>query len=147
MKGVDVAIKLAKEFEGCMLTSYWDKYGDCWSVGYGYTGDDIDARTIWTQKKAEARLVERMTLAAKALIKISPCLLNDTPERQGAMIDFVYNLGAGAYRGSTLRKCIDAGDWNNAAIEIVKWDHAGNKVLAGLTKRRIAEAKLLLLPE
>ena len=35
-KGLD----LIKEFEGCVLTAYWDKYGKVWTIGYGTTNAD-----------------------------------------------------------------------------------------------------------
>jgi lysozyme len=63
--------------------------------------------------------------------------------RLAAISSFIYNLGAGAYRGSTLRKRINASDWEGAKEQIIKWNKAGGKVLRGLTKRREAEAALL----
>lgn len=60
-------------------------------------------------------------------------------EQEAALSDFVYNLGAGAFLGSTLRKDLLKGDYAAAAGEFAKWDHAGGKVLAGLLRRRLAE--------
>ncbi|WP_259345130.1 lysozyme [Candidatus Liberibacter sp.] len=64
--------------------------------------------------------------------------------RISAIGDFVFNLGIGAYRNSTLRKRVDAQDWENASIEIRKWVFAGGKRLNGLVVRREVEAGLLL---
>ena len=65
-----------------------------------------------------------------------------TIDEKIALLDFIYNLGAGKFRSSTLLKKLNAGDYNGAAAEFDNWDHAGGKVLAGLLKRREAETKL-----
>ena len=67
----------------------------------------------------------------------------DTPERLGAITDFAFNLGVTALKNSTMRRKILTGDWEGAKKEILKWNKAGGKVLSGLTKRRIAESRLL----
>lgn len=63
--------------------------------------------------------------------------------RRGALLDFAFNLGDTALAGSALRKCVNAGDWEGARIQILRWNKARGKVLAGLTRRRQAEAVLL----
>ena len=63
---------------------------------------------------------------------------------RGALVSFVYNLGPGAYRGSTLRRHVNAGAWLAAAAEFLKWRMAGGVPLAGLERRRRAEATLFL---
>lgn len=57
--------------------------------------------------------------------------------------DFAYNTGLGALRGSTLRKRINAGDWEAAKVELGKWVRGGGRVLPGLVLRRAAEAALI----
>jgi lysozyme len=59
------------------------------------------------------------------------------------MTDFAYNLGVARYRASTLRKRVDAGDWEDAKEQLMLWVRGGGKVLPGLVKRRKAEAALL----
>jgi len=66
------------------------------------------------------------------------------PLARGALVSFVYNVGAGAYRGSGLRRAVNAGDDDRAAREFRKWRLAGGVVLAGLERRRLAEAALYL---
>ena len=67
----------------------------------------------------------------------------DTDGRIAALVDFSYNLGLGAYRGSTLRKRVLAGDWPAVRVELSRWVRGGGKVLPGLVKRRAAEAALV----
>jgi len=59
-----------------------------------------------------------------------------------ALCSFVYNLGAGAYRGSTLRRCVQAGDLAGAAAEFGRWVFAYGRKMPGLVRRRAAEAAL-----
>jgi GH24 family phage-related lysozyme (muramidase) len=59
------------------------------------------------------------------------------------LTDFAFNLGINALKNSTLRKKVNAGDWEGAKKEILKWNKAGGKVLSGLTKRRVSESILL----
>lgn len=59
------------------------------------------------------------------------------------MTDFSFNLGLGAFRGSTLRRRLQAQDWPAARQELAKWVRGGGRVLPGLVVRRAAEAALL----
>ena len=76
-----------------------------------------------------------------AVLKASPTLINN-PNALGAILSFTYNLGVSRYRASTLRKRLDAADWQGAREQIVKWNKAGGKALKGLTRRREAERAL-----
>ena len=62
----------------------------------------------------------------------------------GALVSFAYNCGVGAYRASGLRRAVNAGEDQRAAAEFLKWRLAGGVVLAGLERRRRAEAALYL---
>ena len=73
---------------------------------------------------------------------ISP-ILSLLPKTANAILDFSYNLGAPRYAKSTLRKFVEAENWGAAKSEIMKWNHAGDHVLDGLTARRAAEAELI----
>jgi lysozyme len=63
---------------------------------------------------------------------------------RGALVSFLYNCGSGAYRGSTLRKCVNEGAWSDVPRELAKWRMGGGVVLAGLVRRRAAEADLFM---
>ena len=60
-----------------------------------------------------------------------------------ALTDFVFNLGAAKFRGSTLLVLVNQrADVARVQAEIKKWVHADGKVLSGLVKRRAWEAQL-----
>lgn len=71
------------------------------------------------------------------------CPTIDTDQRMAAIVDFAYNLGVGALAASTMRKRINANDWESAKKEILRWDKANGKQLAGLTIRRQTEGGML----
>lgn len=56
-----------------------------------------------------------------------------------AYMSLAYNIGTGAFCGSTLVRKLNAGDYAGACREILRWNRAGGRVLVGLTKRREAE--------
>lgn len=67
-----------------------------------------------------------------------------TPLMRGAIVSFAYNCGSGAYRASTLRRKILAGQWQDVPRELAKWNKGGGRVLPGLVRRRKAEADLFM---
>lgn len=132
---------LLKKFEGCKLKAYKCPAG-IWTIGYGSTrgvkeGDEI------TQAEADALLLEEAQEYLDEALRLSPRLRSATPGQQAAIASFVYNCGAGNYKKSTLKRNVDAGDFNEAKHSIKMWNKANGKVLKGLVTRRQAEADLL----
>ena len=116
---------------------------DPWTIGYGTTGPDITQDTRWTHDQALAALRSETTKKALGVLKLSPTLATEPDRRIAALTSFAYNCGLGNYRISTLRRRVNQRDWPEAAREIVKWNKAAGRVMAGLTRRRVAEAALL----
>lgn len=72
------------------------------------------------------------------------CPVLATHERRlNAIVDFAYNLGVGRLQTSTLRRKINAQDWDGAKEQLMLWTRGGGKVLPGLLKRRQAECLLM----
>lgn len=115
-----------------------------WTIGYGTTGPDITPNTRWTHDQALAALRSETTQKALGVLKLSPTLATEPDRRIAALTSFAYNCGLGNYRISTLRRRVNQRDWQEAAKEIVKWNKAAGRVMAGLTRRRVAEAALLI---
>ena len=76
-----------------------------------------------------------------AVLQLCPGVAD--PRRLAALVDFTYNLGAGQLRASTLRRRVNADDWDAVPGELRKWVRGGGRVLPGLVKRREAEIALL----
>ena len=145
----DVLIKpfegLAKRLPDGTVTSYPDPgtKGHPWTIGYGSTGPDIQPGTIWTMKQCEDALDHHIEYVYAGVCKLSPTFPSASPRRIAATVSWAYNCGLGNYRISTFKRRIDAGDWDGAATECVKWNKAAGRILPGLTRRRAAEAALM----
>lgn len=59
-----------------------------------------------------------------------------------ALVIFAFNVGIGAFSGSTLLKVLNHGDYENVPDQLMRWNKDGGKVIAGLTNRRKAEIQL-----
>ena len=130
--------KLLKFFEGCRLTAYQDSVG-VWTIGYGHTKGVFEGMSI-TQEEAEQMLLTELEEYEGYVEKYVTVPL--TQNQFDALVVWVYNLGPTNFRKSTLLKELNSGNYTAAGNEITKWNKAGGKVLAGLVKRREAEAKL-----
>ena len=141
---IDVdGLKLIEESEGLRLTAYRDPIGIL-TIGYGHTGSDVYEGQVITQTEAEDLLKQDLSVAegaVKQYVKV------DITQREfDALVDFCFNCGIGNFRHSTLLTKINAGDFDGAEKEFIRWDRAGGKKLAGLTRRREAEAALFRKP-
>lgn len=153
MKVGPLGIKLLHHFESCALTAYKCPAG-VRTIGWGMTyypkGGKVLRGDKISQEDADAMfevLLERdftqpvLKMLGKA---------KTTPAQFGALVAFAYNVGtdqdldkiAEGLGDSTLLKLHLKGDYAGAAKEFLKWNKSGGKVLAGLTRRRKAEAAL-----
>lgn len=130
--------KLLKFFEGCKLTAYQDSVG-VWTIGYGHTKGVLEGMTI-TQEGAEQLLQTELEEYEGYIEKYVTVPL--TQNQFDALVCWVYNLGPTNFKNSTLLKELNSGNYTAAGKEITRWNKAGGKVLAGLVRRREAEAKL-----
>ncbi len=135
--GCDLA--LTEQFEGCRLTAYQDVAG-VWTIGYGHTGPEVSTGLTITKDQA-AQLLQNDVASAAACVNQAVALALNQDEFD-ALVDFVFNIGRGAFQGSTMLRDLNSGDFADAAEQFDKWDHAGGKVVAGLLRRRQAEQAL-----
>lgn len=146
-EAVFLASAICRTFEGLFLKPYLCPALVA-TIGIGSTRYE-DGKRVTLQDPAitpeRAERLLQVTLVRDYLpgvLKASPGLLK-YPRKLAAILDFAYNCGAAQYRASTLRKRVDAEDWEGAVVEIKKWNKGGGRVLPGLTKRRNVGAKLL----
>lgn len=77
--------------------------------------------------------------------RLDKCLTAKVPDKPYmTFLSLAYNVGTGAICKSTLVKKANAGDIRGACNELPKWNRAGGKVVAGLTKRRLDEQRICL---
>lgn len=146
-KAVEIAAILCRFFEGLRLKPYMCPAGYP-TIGYGtvYKPDGtkvtMDHPPITKEIAEEWLLSELQNNYLVGVLKASPKLIA-YPSILGALADFAYNLGVPRYRGSTLRKRVDAQDWTGAVEQLLLWNKAGGRILPGLRKRRQAEANFI----
>ena len=141
---------IIRKFESCQLTSYPDPItrGAPYACGWGATGPEIGPGVVWTQERADLRLVgdvaQREVAASRAITR---------PVTQGqfdAFVSILYNIGAGrpdrdgiirikSGAPSTLLRLLNAGDSEGCADQFLRWVSPGSNVVRGLTIRRTVE--------
>lgn len=142
MKYDNAGFKLTETFEGLSLTSYWDSTGKVWTIGYGHTGREIIGGLTWTQAMCEDALAKDIFFAERVVNNLVTVSLNQ--HQFDALVDFVYNAGAGNFAKSTLLALVNKGDFAGADLEFTRWVYSGNRILGGLVTRRKGEAELFL---
>lgn len=132
-------LALTEQFEGCRLTAYQDQVG-VWTIGYGHTGPEVCAGMTISLEQAQALLAKDVSSAA-AFVNRTVAVEISQGEFD-ALVDFVFNLGVGAFERSSLLRLLNAGEFTAAAAQFALWDRAGGAVVAGLLRRRQAETAL-----
>lgn len=135
---VQSAIRLAKPAEGWRAAPYLCPAG-VWTQGYGSTKGVKPTNKPWSREHGEAVLAEEMQAFAGAVLALSPNLKAEPVDVAGALADFAFNLGTTAYKGSTLRRKVRDGEWDEVDEQLDKWVFGGGRRLNGLVKRRRAE--------
>jgi lysozyme len=127
--------------EGYRGEAYIPVKGDVPTIGFGTTagvksGDTIEPVQALVRKLAD---VQRFEGALKQCVRV--------PLHQheyDAFLSLAYNIGPGAFCGSTLVRRLNAGDYAGACAEILRWDRFRGEPLRGLTLRRQAENRQCL---
>ena len=131
-------INLIKSFESLRLEAYRCPAG-IYTIGYGHTagvrrGDVID------EQGAKQLLTEDLRKFEAVVNRECPHV---NQNQFDALVSFTFNLGERNLMKSTLLKCVKANPANlNIRTELLRWNRANGEVLAGLTRRRMAEADL-----
>lgn len=117
--------------------------GAPWTIGYGFTDgvlqgdrmsrDDADQKLAYDVESYESRVMEACTLAPNE-------------NELSAMVCLAWNIGVSGFKKSSVLKAHNRGDKQAAARAFSLWNKAGGAVMAGLTRRRAAEAALYLKP-
>jgi len=142
-------LALIKHFEGCPVNGAGDPVAylcpaGVWTIGYGHT-KRVKEHNRWSMDHAEYILKEEIEndyeKHIKELVKVKL-----EQHQFDALVAWVFNLGYGNLKDSTLLKFLNAGDYHNVPAQIKRWNKAtvdGEKiVLDGLVRRREAEALL-----
>ncbi len=142
-------IDIIAEFEGFEEKAYPDPAtgAEPITIGYGTTvyadgvkvqmGDTISEEDAMYELEHHVNELVIPVLEQYVKVELSQSQID-------ALASFIYNVGSGNFRKSTLLKKLNAGDYDGAAAELLKWNRANGRVMAGLTRRRAAEQDLFL---
>ena len=133
-------LELIKRSEGFRAQTYKDMAGFP-TIGFGHKllpgesyPEGID------EARASALLandVKNVEQAVEKLVKVTV-----TQGQFDALVDFCYNLGSARLASSTLLRELNAGRYDEAREQLLRWDNAEGKVVADLEARREAESRL-----
>ena len=154
----EAGIQLIKSFEGCHNTPYRCPAA-LWTIGYGHVLYPDQAR-LKTPERAlygikdehnrtfeydeiDSILEKDLERFEAGVLRLCPSAA-DSQSQFDAIVSFSFNVGLGNLEASSLRMKYSRGEIEGAADEFLKWNKAGGKVLAGLTRRRSAERALFL---
>jgi len=143
MRTSGAGIRHIREFEGERLKAYKCSAG-VWTIGVGHTsaaGEPkvVEGMTITANESAAilARDLAAFELGVERMLEV------DVSQNQfDVLVSFAFNCGLGALKKSTLLKRVNEGKFDAVPAELMKWTKAGGKEVAGLVRRRRAEAKL-----
>jgi len=144
---LELAVALCMLFEGFKSKPYTCPAGIA-TIGYGSTYY-ADGRKVTLQDPPITEADARELLVSELRHTYVPGVLRNCPilatdfRKLNAISDFCYNLGVGRLQTSTLKRKINAGDWEGAKEQLMLWTKGGGKVLPGLVRRRKAECELL----
>lgn len=146
MKIGEKGLALIKKFEGCKLESYKCPAG-VWTIGIGSTryanGSPVKANQALPSEAAALHILAQTLSPYEHAVNAIGVEL--TQNEYDALVCLCYNIGSRNLVSSTLVKMLKAGN-NKADVakQFLRWNKAAGKELAGLTRRRNAEAELFL---
>lgn len=127
--------------EGRIHKPYKDVVGVV-TVCDGHAGKDIIWGKYYSDAECDALLKKDLTIVAS---QVDPLIKRPLPvATTGAIYSFVYNVGVGNFKSSTMLRKINAGNKFGACDELKKWVYAGGQKWKGLINRREIEREVCL---
>jgi lysozyme len=121
---IDKVRQLIAGEEGLRLNAYRDT-GGAWTIGYGHLikpGERFyphgSVRSI-TRSEAESLFSADISAAKLAVITAVKVLLNDN--QRAALESLAFNIGSRNFKGSTLVRLLNAGDYAGASAQFLVW--------------------------
>lgn len=142
------AIDLLCSEEGFQSKPYNDVAGNA-TIGYGtllHKGpvdqDDL-AKYLGGITISEARALLRAHVEQTVVPVLNSAIHVPLKQCQfDALVSFVYNIGAGAFKSSTLLQRLNLLAYDEVPEQMNKWTYAGGKQVWGLVQRRTREIRL-----
>lgn len=116
-----------KGAESCKLVAYKDTNG-FWTIGWGHKLENTasHAGQMWTQAMADTILDSDIASATAQATTLFEWQALDTPCRQNAFIELVFNMGLGTWKTFIgTRAAIDKKDWHGTHDHLLASEWAG----------------------
>ena len=138
-------LHLIMEHEGICPRAYRCPAG-LLTIGCGHVITRADRRAgLHLRTLTKQEIINLLERDIQARIPQVLHLIDDaTPEQFGALLSFVFNVGSGNFRSSTLRRLHNEAEFDEASDEFPKWRRAAGRILRGLVRRRADERELYL---
>lgn len=134
--------------EGISLRAYQDSV-KVWTICRGHTGPEVKKGLVYNNAMCETLFRSDIWKAMQGVLRNvnrelpEPVLVSFT--------SFVFNVGEGNFRSSTLRALVNSGDIPNACRQLPRWKFAGGMDCSvrsnncwGVWDRRLKEESLCL---
>lgn len=146
-------LSLLEQWEGFKLQVYRDSAGlPTIGVGHLLTRSELTSGKIiingvpvkysggLTQQQVNDLLAQDVGPAEQAVgdgVKVAR-----NQNQFDALTSFTFNVGIAAFRGSTLLRMLNQGQYDQVPAQLLRWTRAGGQVVPGLLNRRQNEIKL-----
>jgi len=134
-------LDLIKFYEGYREYPYTCSGGKL-TIGYGHVIKPEEQLQHLTREAALQILKEDVHFAERAVTSLVNVELNEN--EFSALVSFTFNLGKYSLKSSTLLKKLNDNKRLECPAEFVRWVYAGKKMLRGLIRRRLDEARLFM---
>ena len=137
----EAGINFIKEFEKFRARPYKDG-GDFWTIGYGHKMSDVEIQEIKEVTHEEALEILKLDLQEAEYAVNSLITVPLAQNQFDALVSFAFNVGGGAFEGSTLRKLLNKGFYGVVPEQLNRWVNSSGQRLNGLVRRRKAEGRI-----
>ena len=142
----DELLSFTKSWEGFSSTGYQDAGGN-WTIGFGNCSFGEKPDYTVTQVQASATLRETLNNLASQIFELYS-KYNLCQSEFDSLVDFAYNLGLEALKGSDLVANFETCDNTQTILgDFTAWSYCDGKQLEGLVNRRISESDMWLKGE
>ena len=140
MQTSKAGLEFIASHEGCVLNVYEDVAGYP-TIGIGHLIRDGEDFSGGITRDQAIELLQDDAKEAEDCVNAN-VTVDLSQEQFDALVSFVFNVGIGAFRKSTLLRLLNEGRPEEVPVQLKRWNKAGGKIVQGLISRRAAESDL-----
>jgi lysozyme len=118
LKISDQGLRLIVEREGSRNEAYRDSVG-VWTIGVGHTGPEVVEGLVWSEDQIMEALGDDLA-TVELVINLNVHVLLEQHQFD-ALVSFTFNVGAEAFRTSTLLRKINLKEFDEAEDQFDRW--------------------------